>query len=142
MSDDQAQGVILNSQTRGVTIFFGVFSLLGAVDVALSVHRVDRVIEGVALFALMIVFAVRTAKSSITWDQQGVVGRSTGPTRRLPWSAIRDFEHREFRGLGARLRTGRWVPLMPYPRNRLNNPDHAVAALKAGLKAAEQREAP
>jgi hypothetical protein len=142
VSDDQAEGVILNSQTRGVTTFFAVFSLLGVVDVALNVHRVDRVIEGVAFFALMIVFAVRTAKSSITWDQQGVVGRSTQPTRRLPWSAIGCFEHREFCGLGARLHTGRWVPLMPYPRNRRNNPDHAIAALKAGLEAAEQREAP
>lgn len=61
VSDDQAEGVLLSSQTRGVTIFFVVFALLGLVLAVFNVHRGGRVIVGVAECALMVVFAVRTS---------------------------------------------------------------------------------
>ena len=135
--------MLLNSQTRAVTVFFAIFSLLGVVDVARNVHHVDRLITGVAVFVVMVVLAVRTAKSSISWNRRGVVARWTGVTRRLVWSEIAGFEYREFGGLGARLQTGRWVRLMPYPHSRLNKPEQAIAALEAARQAEEQqRRAP
>lgn len=142
MLDDQVEGVLLNSQTRAVTIFLAIFSLLGVVDVALNIHRVDRLITGVAVLVLMVVLAVRTAKSSIKWNRQGIVARQTGATRRLAWSQIAGFEYREFRGLRARLRNGRWVNLMPYPRNRLNKPEQAIATLETARQVEQQRRAP
>jgi hypothetical protein len=72
--------------------------------------------------------------SSIKWDERGVVGRSTGVTRRLGWPEIAGFEHREGGGLGARLHDGRWVTLMPYPRSPLNKPEQAIAALEAAQR--------
>lgn len=61
--------------------------------------------------------------------------------RRLAWSQIVGFEHREAGGLGARLHDGRWVRLMPYPRNQLNQPEQAIAALEAAWQAEQQRRA-
>lgn len=132
VSDDHAEGVLLNSQTRGATIFFAVFALLGLVVAVFNIHNGGRVVTGVVECAAMVVFAVRTSKSSVSWDRKGVVGRWTGATRRLIWSEIGGFEYREAGGLGARLRDGRWVRLMPYPRSRLNKPEKAIAALEAG----------
>lgn len=137
VSDDQAEGVLPNSQTRGVTSFFVVFALLGLVLAVFNVHRGGLVIVGVAECALMVVFAVRTSKSSVRWNRQGVVGRWTGATRQLVWSEISAFEHREPGSLGVRLRDGRWVRLMPYPRSRLNKPEQAIATLEAARQAAE-----
>ena len=109
-----------------------IVGVLGLLFAGLNIHHTGRLIEGVVLCALMVVAAARTARSSVIWDQQGVVGKWTGATRRLVWSDIGGFEHRETGGLGARLRDGRWVRLMPYPRTQSNKPEQAIGALEAG----------
>ena len=131
--------MLLNSQTRAVTVSFAVAALLGLVFAALNVQHAGRVVTGVIFCLVMVVAAVQTAKSSIKWNERGVVGRSTGVTRRLGWPEIAGFEHREGGGLGARLHNGPWVTLMPYPRSPLNKPEQAIAALEAARHSAEQR---
>jgi hypothetical protein len=126
---DAASGQLLNSQSKAVTIFFVCFAIFGlAIAVALR-QRPLAVVAGLGLFALCVVFAVRTSKSAITWDSRGILTRDIGRTKRLAWSSIEGFDHSEGLGLGARLTSGRRVRLLPFPRNRTNDPEAAVAKL-------------
>ncbi len=90
-----------------------------------DVHDFARIMEGVVLFVVVTALGMRTARSSIKWNRQGIVAGGTVATRRLVWSQITGFEHREAGGPGVRLRDGRWVRLVPYPRNQLNKPEQA-----------------
>lgn len=46
VSDDHAEGVPLNPQTRAVTGFFAVLALLGLLFEVFNVHQAGRVVEG------------------------------------------------------------------------------------------------
>ncbi len=56
--------------------------------------------EGVVLFVVVTALGMRTARSSIKWNRQGIVAGGTVATRRLVWSQIAGFEHREAGGRG------------------------------------------
>lgn len=126
-------GQLLNSQTRAVTVFFLAFAAFAVANVIVWRDRPSNVVWGLLAGALSVFSAVRTSRSAISWDSNGVVSRDTGRTRRFAWSEIADFDHDEFRGLGALLASGRRARLMSFPRNRTNNPEAAVATLREAL---------
>jgi len=57
-----------------------------------DVHDFARTMEGVVLFVVVTALGMRTARSSIKWNQQGIVAGGTVATRRLVWSQITGFE--------------------------------------------------
>jgi len=52
-----------------------------------DLHDFARIIEGVVVFVVVTALGVRTARSSIKWNRQGVVGR--GQARCVGWPGRR-----------------------------------------------------
>lgn len=115
MGREAGGGQLLNSQTRAVTVFFLAFAAFAVANVIVWRDRPSSVVWGLLAGALCVFSAVRTSRSAISWDSNGVVSRDTGRTRRFAWSEIADFDHDEFRGLGALLASGRRARLMSFP---------------------------
>ena len=133
MESDAGSGKILNSQSRSVAIAFSVFGVLAMVQAIAWRDRPFNLIAGLTVCPLCVFFAVKTSRAAITWDRNGVESRGTVRHRRVAWSAIEGFDHRDAVGLRVRLVNGVRVPLMAYPRNRLNDPDAALAILRGAL---------
>lgn len=94
---------LLNSQTRAVTVFFVACAASAVINVIVWRDRPSNVVWGLLAGALFVFCAVRTSRSGISWDSNGVVSRDTARTKRFAWSEIADFDHDELRGLGALL---------------------------------------
>ena len=127
-------GSILNSQTQSVTVFFVIFAILGLLSTILNLTHPSLAIAGGVVFILMVALAHRTSRSALRWNKDGIVGRWTGLTHTLPWSSIVRFEYREVGGLGAELKDGKWVRLMPFPRSARNKPEEALGVLNSALE--------
>lgn len=69
---------------------------------------------GMAMVAFALFACVQTWRSAIRCDSTGITAVDELRTRRVSWSDVERFEERGGRGIGVRLRTGRWMRLMGY----------------------------
>lgn len=61
-----------------------------------------------------LLLTVRASRAGVTCTPGGVVAVGDHFTRRLKWSEIDHFEERGLRGIGVRLKSGSWVPVLYY----------------------------
>ena len=124
---------IPNRSGRRFAAFYGVFSFAWLISGLMGDHSLlERLVFFLAALSAG-VLAVRAWYSGIDVVEDGITSFTDLRTRRVRWDEIRSFEQRSWRGVGARLATGKWVTLQRYPRFSAE-PKQVLTILQTALK--------
>lgn len=117
-----------NSTARASAGLYFVIGLFGPAAVVMG----DSSPALLAATAFLWMLAARAWRSGIATTDSGFISRNETPAKRFSWSEVKRFEHRPYRGIGAWLTDGRWVPLQYCPE-ATPNAKRLMSALQAGL---------
>lgn len=110
---------VLKSPMRGASVVL--FALMAVGALLLLVLRDSGWVDSAWMGCATVVFsflAWRSSRAAVRCDATGVASTDINIAlfrpRRITWAQLERFEQRDWRGIGARLTTGRWVPLLYY----------------------------
>ena len=128
-ADSRADRFVLQNPMRMVVVvLYGLFVLGSALSVVFG-SPIQKVI-GVAGVVGFGWFCFRAYKASVVCTADGVTTSSETWNRKIGWDTIASFEQRGLRGIGVRLRNGKWIPVLYYATLGDISPERATALLE------------